>query len=109
MEVQDTESPWLVVAKNKRVNKDWEELQSREPENARECYEYLCNTPMQRKPKKIFPMKGKNYKGAWEYKVTKGDRVFYVPDAEQRKVVIYYAGKHPQPPAPEPPKLTPDP
>jgi hypothetical protein len=46
-------------------------------------------------------LKGKLYKGAWEYEVTKGDRVFYVPDEQQLKVVVYYAGKHPFP-APTP-------
>jgi hypothetical protein len=39
-------------------------------------------------------LKGKRYKGAWEYEVTKGDRGFYVPDAQQQKVVVYYAGEH---------------
>jgi hypothetical protein len=87
---------WLVVAKNRRVNRDWELLLSRAPENARRCYEDLCTAPMIRKPKRVFPLKGKRYKGAWEYEVTKGDRVFYVPDAQQRKVVVYYAGEHPK-------------
>ncbi len=68
----------------------------RAPENARRCYEDLCTAPMTRKPGRVFPLKGKRYKGAWEYEVTKGDRVFYVPDAQQQKVVVYYAGEHPK-------------
>ena len=32
-----------------------------------------------------------------EYEVTKGEKVFYVPDGEQLKVVVYYAAKHPNP------------
>ncbi len=87
---------WLVVARNRRVNRDWELLLSRAPENARRCYKDLCTAPMTRKPGRVFPLKGKRYKGAWEYEVTKGDRVFYVPDARQLKVVVYYAGEHPK-------------
>ncbi|BAZ27688.1 hypothetical protein NIES4074_01150 [Cylindrospermum sp. NIES-4074] len=87
---------WLVVAKNRRVNRDWEALMQRYPENCCRCYEDLCNAPITRQPKRVFPLKGKVYKGAWEYEVSSGDRVFYVPDEEQLKVVVYYAGKHPK-------------
>lgn len=88
-------STWFVVAKNRWVNRDWEALMQRYPENTRRCYEDLCTAPITRQPGRVFPLKGKPYKGAWEYEVTKGDRVFYVPDEEQLKVVVYYAGKHP--------------
>ena len=30
------------VAKNRRVNRDWEALIQRNPENARRCYKDLC-------------------------------------------------------------------
>jgi hypothetical protein len=46
---------------------------------------------------KTSPLKGKKYRGVWEYEVTGGDRVFYVPDETQLKVVVFYAGKHIQP------------
>jgi len=92
-----TESTWLVVAKNRRVNRNWEALMQRHPEKTRRCYEDLSIAPTIRKPGRVFPLKGKLYKRAWEYEVTKGDRVFYVPDEEQLKVVVYYAGKHPNP------------
>lgn len=88
--------PWLVVAKNRRVNRDWEALMLRAPENTRRCYQDLCTAPMVRKPKRVFPLKGKLYKGAWEYEVTGSDRVFYVPDEDKRKVLVYYAGTHPK-------------
>ena len=51
-------SCWLVVAKNRRVNRDWEVLLLRASENARRCYEDLCTTPMVRKPGRVFPLKG---------------------------------------------------
>jgi hypothetical protein len=56
--------PWTVVAKNRKVNREWEELISRFPENANRCYQDLCNEPMKRQPGRVFPLKGKKYKGA---------------------------------------------
>ncbi len=68
----------------------------RAPENAYRCYEHLSTIPMVRIPRRVFPLKGKKYRGAGEYEVTSGDRVFYVPDESKRKVVVYYAGVHPK-------------
>jgi hypothetical protein len=93
---------WIVVARNSRINKDWEKLIKQSPENARRCYERLCENPMQRSPGRIFPLKGKQYRGAWEYELTGGDRIFYIPDPKTRKVIVYYAGPHPRK-APTPP------
>ncbi|WP_228013472.1 hypothetical protein [Nostoc edaphicum] len=33
----EIESTWLVVAKNRQVNRDWEALMQRHPENTRCC------------------------------------------------------------------------
>ncbi|WP_375495911.1 hypothetical protein [uncultured Nostoc sp.] len=73
--LSEIENTWLVVAKNRRVNRDWEALMQRHPENTRRCYEDLSNAPTTRQPGRVFPLKGKLYKGAWEYEVTKEDRV----------------------------------
>jgi len=93
---------WTVVARNERVNRAWKDLTKTAGENAAKCYDYLCTTPMVPKPRRIFPLRGKKYAGAWEYEVTGGDRVFYVPDPKLKKVTVYYAGPHPEP-APLPP------
>ena len=93
---------WDVVARNSRVLKGWQELIEKAPENMRECFKRLCSKPLERLPGRIFPLRHKKYKGAWEYEVTSGDRVFYIPDAAAKKVVVYYAGKHVTP-APFPP------
>lgn len=85
-----------MVARNRRVNKDWEKLLSLCPENALRCYEDLCTVPMVRQPKRVFPLKGKRYKGSWEYEITGSERVFYIPDPQKLKVEVYYAGKHPK-------------
>ena len=95
------ETIWLVVAKNRRVNRDWEALIQRNPENARRCYKDLQTAPITRQSGRVFPLKGKKYRGVWEYEVSGGDRVFYVPDETQLKAVVFYAGKHIQP-APTP-------
>ncbi len=86
---------WAVVGSNSRVVKNWRELVLSCPENAIHCYKYLSHNPMQRSRGRIFPLKGKKFKGAWEYEITGADRVFYVPLPDEKKVVVYYAGKHP--------------
>ncbi len=100
--VQLSGPAWKIVAHTPHVNRSWKDLMQRAPENTQRCYEYLSIVPMQRSPGRVFPLRGKRYKGAWEYEVTKGDRVFYKPIAAEQKVVVYYAGKHPKS-APEPP------
>lgn len=94
----DREDPdqWVVVAKNRRVNRDWLELVQRYPDNAKRCYKFLRTHPTQRVRGRVFPLKGKKYKGAWEYEIASGDRVFYVPDQEMKKVRVFYAGEHPK-------------
>lgn len=85
------------MAKNRRVNRDWEALMQRHTENSCRCYNDLSTAPTTRQPGRVFPLKGKKYKGVWEYEVTGGDRVFYILDENRLKVVVFYAGKHIQP------------
>ena len=92
----ENELSWLVVAKNRRVNRDWEDLISRYPENTLRCYRHLCASPTQRQQGRVFPLKGKRYQGAWEYELTGSERVFYIPYESDLKVVVYYAGRHPK-------------
>lgn len=94
---------WTVLANTSRVNKSWLALCRRAPENCQRCYEHLRDDPLQSIPRRVFPLRGRRYQGAWEYEVTKGDRVFYVPESEARTVNVYYAGEHP-PRAPSPPR-----
>src|SRR3954451_5466740 len=95
---------WIVVARNRRVLKAWQELLDRAPENTRECFRHLCSKPIARVPGRVFPLRHRKYQGVWEYEVTGGDRVFYIPNPEQKRVVVYYAGKHVTP-APFPPNI----
>ncbi|GAA6622641.1 hypothetical protein [Scytonema sp. NUACC26] len=99
-DLSDEKEEWLVVAKNRRVNREWEALTQRYPQNCYRCYHDLCTSPTTRRHR-VFPLKGKPYRGAWEYEVASGDRVYYIPNEEKLKVVVYYAGKHISP-APKP-------
>ena len=92
---------WLVVARNRRVNRNWEALIDRSPESALRWYKYLRKCPMARYPRRVFPLKGSGYRGAWECEVTSGDRLYYLPDEAAKKVVVFYAGPHCKP-APRP-------
>jgi hypothetical protein len=85
---------WLVVARNRRVNRDWEALVDRSPENALRWYKYLRKWPTTRYPGRVFPLRGSVYRGAWECEITGGDRLYYLPDEAAKKVVVYYAGPH---------------
>jgi hypothetical protein len=58
---------------------------------------------MKIRPRKCYPLKGKAYDGCWCYEIGGGDRVYYRPSADQKKAVIYYAGRHPKT-VPTPPK-----
>lgn len=46
---------------------------------------------------RVFPLKHKKYRerGVWEYELSGGYRVFYIPMLENRTVLVYYAGEHP--------------
>jgi hypothetical protein len=88
---------WLIVARNDRVNRNWEKLIARSPENALRWYKYLRSRPTTRYPGRVFPLRGHVYRGAWECEISAGDRIFYVPDPAARKVIVYYAGAHADP------------
>ena len=86
---------WAVFGSNSRVVKSWRELVSKYPENAIRCYHHLSYNPMQRSRGRVFPLRGKKFAGAWKYEITGADRVFNVPLPAEKKVIVYYAGKHP--------------
>lgn len=92
---------WRLVARTKRVNRDWEALIERAPAAALRWYIYLRKSPTTRYPGRVFPLRGSVYRGAWECEVTGGDRIYYIPDEAARKVEVYCAGPHCSP-APRP-------
>jgi hypothetical protein len=93
---------WTLLAYNERVAKGWANLCQATPANARNCYNWLQVDPLRQKNGRCYPLKGKKYAGVWAYEIGAGDRVYYIPSPEDRKLVVYYAGPHPKV-TPEPP------
>ena len=92
----DYEKAWTICAKNSRLNRDWQDLVLLYPENSLVCYRHLLTQPLQRVKFRAFPLRGKQFRGVWEYEITGGDRVFYLPNKSERSVLVIYAGKHPK-------------
>ena len=93
---QPVSTPWKVIGNGAKVVKSWKKLVEQCPEDTTLCYESLSTNPMQRIPLVSFPMKGKNFKGGWEYRVTGNYRVFFQPLPSTKEVVVYYADEHPK-------------
>ncbi len=89
-------TPWKLFAISKRVLKTWKSLVKRCPEESTECYRIISNNALQRKRGVYFPLRGKDYKGGWEYRVNGADRLFCKPIKESKRVIVYYADKHPK-------------
>ena len=89
-------TPWTLYASSKRVLKDWRNLVINNPDETIACYKAMSNDPMNRIRGVAFAMKGKIFKGGWEYRVNKSDRVFYKPIKDTKEVIVYYADKHPR-------------
>ena len=102
---EEDDEGWTVVAHSHQDYKSWNKLMESIPESLERCLEYLCEHPMKRQTGRVYPLKGKkNYPNAWEFEVTGGDRVYYVPNPNTRIVSVYYAGRHPKSPSPRPPR-----
>lgn len=97
------EGTWTLVAHNKNVLRGWDSLCCNTPENAQHCYAWLSHHAMHPRPGRCYPLKGKQNAGCWGYEIGSGNRVYYKPDGQQKKAVIYYAGPHPNT-VPAPPK-----
>jgi hypothetical protein len=51
------------------------------PQATQTCYEHLASAPFRRIPGRVFPLRGKVFRGLWEYEVTGSERLYYLPDA----------------------------
>lgn len=89
------QSPWSVVAHNKKVLKGWEQLVRNTPQNAINAYDWLRRHPTKSMPGRCYALKHKKYAGHWCYEIGSGDRVYYRPDDTNRTVTVWYAGSHP--------------
>jgi hypothetical protein len=53
----ENDAEWVLLARNSRVNRKWELLIDRSPENALRWYRYLRKSPTTRYPGRVFPLK----------------------------------------------------
>jgi len=102
--VDPPSSAWILVAHNKRVLKDWEQLVRETPQNAINAYEWLRMHAMTPLPRRCYALKHQQYAGCWCYEIGAGDRLYYKPDDATNRVIVYYAGPHPKSGVPIPPK-----
>ncbi len=75
--------PYELRARSARVARSWEDMASRIPKAVQGCYEHLVHEPYRRIPGRVFPLKGKVFRGLWEYEVSGGERLYYLPDAQK--------------------------
>ena len=99
---EPTRYRWTLVGRNKKVINGWRKLCEQIHENAVRCYDWLRTDPTRRIPGRCYPLKHKNYAGAWAYEIGSGQRVYYKLRPDTREVLVYYAGPHPSE-APYPP------
>ncbi|ESA35083.1 hypothetical protein N836_13540 [Leptolyngbya sp. Heron Island J] len=93
---QTEKKEWKLVFKNKKAKKGWRDIEQRFPSAFKRCKEHLTQTPFIKITGSVFPMRGKKRKGQWEYELSEGDRVYYFPEKNTNKVIIFYAGTHPK-------------
>jgi len=94
---------WTLIAHNKSVLKAWDSLMRNTPEDAKHCYAWLSSHATRPIPGRCYPLKGKPHLGCWGYEIGSGNRVYYKPDVQLKRALIYYAGPHPRQ-VPSPPK-----
>lgn len=95
--------PWSVVAYNKGRLKDWEHLVRNTEQNAINAFDWLVRNPIQRMPGRCYPLRHSKHHGHWCYEIGAGDRLYYKPSEADKKVIVWYAGRHPNQ-IPAPPK-----
>ena len=91
----NAQGAWSVIAHNGRVTKSWLRLCENLRENCIRCYQWLQFTPMQPINCRCYALRHKNYAGVWAYEVGSSERIYYRPDEDRRRVLVYYAGPHP--------------
>lgn len=85
---------YKIVADSARVLRGWRDLEDRVPEDIARVAARLSLAPLERYPRRQFPLKYGSFRHIWEYEVNRADRIFYRVDVGERAVVILYAGPH---------------
>jgi hypothetical protein len=71
---------YLVVAASTQAQLEWLAFATRNPEAAQKAYERLSTYPLERQPRKQFPLRGQFFYPFWELEATPKERVWYAVD-----------------------------
>ncbi len=88
---------YAIVADSARVLRGWRDLEERVPDDISRVTARLIVAPLERYPRRQFPLKYASLRHIWEYEVNRADRIFYRVNTDERVVVILYAGPHADP------------
>ncbi len=99
---------WTVSFVSSRYEARFSDLEHRYHNRYSKIHDFLIENPdVSVGGHRTFPLKGKEYRGCWEYKGDVGRetlRIFYLLIPENHRVLIYYIGPKPNV-IPFPPKL----
>lgn len=94
-QTEQSAGEWHLLGASASVLRDWERLKKLRPEAMVGCEVHIKTHPLLRRPGRVYPWRGRDADGRWEFEVTGGDRVLYRVNAAERFVVILFAGSHP--------------
>ena len=97
------ETPCRVLARNRRVLADWEQLLRTKRDRCRECSDQIANTPLTPKGSRYLPLKGTQkwveFEGQrlpqWQWEIDRGARV-KVGVGQAFVVVVAVSTGHPK-------------
>jgi hypothetical protein len=97
---------WDVIFGTNEAGKGWAELCAQAAANTRQAWQLMRTDPVPlARTSRHHPLKGSyatgTYRGQplpqWQIEVTSGGRIWYLVDAERRRVVVMYASpRHPK-------------
>lgn len=94
-QAEQSTGEWRLLCASASVLRDWERLKKLRREAMAACEVHIKTNPLLRRPGRVYPWRGRDADGRWEFEVTGGDRVLYRVNVEERSVVILFAGPHP--------------
>lgn len=82
---------YIIVAASATAENEWNAFARRNPVAARRAYERLSASPLERQPRKQFPLRGKAFSPFWELEATEADRIWYAVD--QAGLIVMVAAR----------------
>jgi hypothetical protein len=69
-----------VVAASEKAHLEWLAFANRNPDAAKRAFERLSKNPLDRVPRKQFPLRGHFFSPFWELEATQKERIWYAVD-----------------------------